>query len=59
MRYNQGGEVIEIVIRDSSGAKIENYKFQLRDKRAGDILRTLTNKYGIGKKPTDIDWLKD
>ena len=62
MRYNEGGEIIEIIIRDSSGAKIENHKFQVNDKRvAKNILGSIMHKYGLTanakKDDEDIGWL--
>ena len=63
-RYNQGGEIIEIIIRDSSGAKIESYKFHTQDKvLSNKIMNTLKSKYGLEEKnkeniDKDIDWLK-
>ena len=60
-KYNEGGEIVEIIIRDSSGAKMDTFKFKLNDvKLANQILSTLKKKYdlGEGKKDRDIDWLK-
>lgn len=62
-RYNQGGEIIEIIIRDNSGAKIESYKFQVSDKSLSiRIMNILKYKYGVasGSKTDDqdINWLK-
>jgi hypothetical protein len=58
MRYNEGGEIIEIIIRDSSGAKIETHKFQANDvKRANYILNSIKRKYGLGESRGDMDWL--
>jgi hypothetical protein len=28
-RYDQGGEIIEVIVRDGSGAKIESHKFRV------------------------------
>jgi len=58
IRYNQGGEIIEIIIRDNTGAKIENYKFKVNDKRAKSILKSIQHKYGMDKDDKDLDWLK-
>lgn len=62
MRYNEGGEIIEITIRDNSGAKIETYKFQVDDKdRANHIIYSIIKKYGLKRKKEenrDIDWMK-
>jgi len=59
-RYNSGGEIIEIIVRESNGAKIESYKFNVSDvNRSIRILNTVKKKYGLqDKKDKDIDWLK-
>ena len=61
-RYNDGGEIIEIIIREASGAKIESYKFQTSDiNRANSILSSIKKKYGLSKpkqRDKDMDWLK-
>lgn len=62
-RYNEGGEIIEIVIRESSGAKIESYKFHISDEqRTKQIMNIIRKKYGLKdlkkKQDKDIDWLK-
>lgn len=60
-RYNQQGEIIEIIIRDFSGAKIEVYKFKLKDiERFRRTMNMLKRKYGLDtkKRDEDIDWLK-
>lgn len=62
-RYNQGGEVVEIIIRDVSGAKIESYKFHVQDKQLSiKIMNILKYKYGVasGEKTgdEDINWLR-
>ena len=57
LRYDQGQEIIEIIVRDSSGAKIETYKFKIADKRAGATLVSIMKKYGLDKDK-DISWLK-
>ena len=59
-KYNEGGEIIEIIIRDNTGAKIDTYKFKLNNiKLANQILATIKKKYGLGEtKDKDIDWLK-
>ena len=66
--YNRSGEVVEIIIRDFSGAKIETFKFNISDKStANRIMNLIYRKYGF--EPTisakesvnedrDIDWLK-
>ena len=62
-KYNEGGEIIEIIIRDNTGAKIDSYKFKLDNiKLANQILSTIKKKYGLGSSEKnidrDIDWLK-
>tara|TARA_R100000750_G_C2343899_1_gene95419 strand:- start:144 stop:335 length:192 start_codon:yes stop_codon:yes gene_type:complete len=57
-RYNEGGEIIEITVRDNTGAKIENWKFKINDKRAGGVIQTIIKKYGLESKDKDMDWLK-
>jgi hypothetical protein len=55
--YNRGDEIIEIIIRDSSGAKIDTFKSSMKD--FPRILRIIERKYGLNlKKDRDIDWLK-
>ena len=60
-RYNDGGEVIEIIIRESSGAKIESYKFNVSDtERSKTVMNLIRKKYGLQdlkKKDRDMDWL--
>ena len=59
-RYNEGGEIIEIIIRESSGAKIESYKFNISDSdRFSKIIYAVKKKYGLkDRKDKDIDWLR-
>ena len=62
-RYNEGGEIIEITIRESNGAKIETYKFNISDtQRSKQIMNIIRKKYGLQdlkkKEDRDIDWLK-
>jgi len=66
--YNRSGEVVEIIIRDFSGAKIETFKFHINDKAtANKIMNLIYKKYGfeptinpkeIVNEDRDIDWLK-
>jgi len=57
------GMIIEIIIREASGAKIESHKFLISDKnKTKGILYLLKKKYGLNdfSKPSndkDIDWL--
>jgi len=58
---NRSGEIIEITIRDFSGAKIDFFKFNIKDKRKAYMtLRILKRKYGFSseEKDRDINWLK-
>lgn len=59
LKYNRGGEIIEIIIRDSSGAKIDTFKCSIND--FPKIIKIIERKYGIKvypKKDRDIDWLR-
>jgi len=65
IKYNQKGTVIEIIIRDDGGGKLDSFKFSSTDKGAArKVFRTIKIKYGIDlkdKKPDkdrDINWLK-
>jgi len=63
IKSNEFGEIIEVIVRDFSGAKIESYKFRVKDKdKASKIFRVLKSKYGFEiskpKKDIDLDWLK-
>lgn len=49
--YNRGDEIIEVTIRDSSGARIEVRRCNLSDnKECGKIWKWLHDKYNF--KPT-------
>jgi hypothetical protein len=58
--YQRSGEVIEITIRDSSGAKIERHVCNMRDKKKyASILKYLQDKYGFSPEtnPTSpVNW---
>jgi len=60
-RTDNEGLMIEIVVREASGAKIESHKFLVSDKsKTKGILYMLRKKYGLNdfsKKDKDIDWL--
>lgn len=46
--YNDGGEVIEITVRDFTGKKIDSWKLNCNDKKSQFKLgRLLKEKYGI------------
>lgn len=70
LNYSRAGDVIEIIIRDFSGAKIESHSCNANDKKKyGAILRYLKSKYGFepeidfdesinakNEKREDVDW---
>jgi len=48
VKYNTGDGIIEIIIRDEGGVKIEHFKVNLNDKLAQvNIFRKLIGKYGL------------
>ena len=55
------GLIIEIIVREASGAKIESHRFKIQDKqKTRSIFNVLRKKYGLNdfsKKDKDIDWL--
>ncbi len=59
------GDVIEITVKDSSGAKIETWIFNINDnKKASRVLRILKEKYDFNPKTSfkeekDLSWLRD
>ena len=61
MKFGNDGLIIEIIIREASGAKIESHKFKLKDKtKSRIVLNLLRKKYGFNdfiKKDKDIEWL--
>lgn len=61
MFYSRTGEMVEIIVRDFSGAKLDSFKFKVNDNEtAKKVLRVLKSKYGLDifeKKDKDIDWL--
>ena len=64
-RYGSGGETIEIIIRDGTGAKIESWKLDSRDKkRLVQVYQRVMDKYNINlfqktkkKQGSDLDWI--
>lgn len=54
---------IEITIKDYSGAKLDFFKWDLKDKDLERrIFYVIKNKYGVfqvEKKDRDLDWAKD
>jgi hypothetical protein len=58
--YNRGDEILEVTIRDTSGARIEVRRSNISDEREnGRILSWLINKWGLkfkyDKSLLDID----
>jgi len=64
LRYNQDSEIVEVIVRDAAGGKIETFKFRTRDiERHKHVARVLKEKYGVDfsgiPKDKDLDWLQD
>lgn len=58
VHYNQGDEILEITIRDQTGARIEVRRCNLNDeKECGKIVKWLKDKYGF-KFKFDKSWLE-
>lgn len=63
MSLTGNAEIIEIIIRDFSGAKIESFKFNFDDtNQARRVFNLLNNKYGFhpfyrSKTDSDMKWL--
>jgi len=48
VRYNRGDGIIHIIVRDETGAKIEQFRCNLKDNnRFISFLNYLSEKYGI------------
>ena len=48
IRYGQNGMIIEIIVRDENGSKIEGFKVNTNDKKSLEkVIRILSNKYGL------------
>jgi len=46
--YNSGDGIVEIVVRDETGAKLEHFRMNWRDsKKHREVAVRLKNKYGI------------
>lgn len=57
VHYNKGDEIIEVTIRDQTGARIEIRRCNLADEEeCGNIIRWLKDKYGFRAK-INKDWL--
>lgn len=63
MRFRPTGEMLEVDIRDSTGARIEKRKISLGDKKAATrLMQWLCDKYGFEfdypfKKEEGTGWL--
>lgn len=58
VQYNQGDEVIEVTVRDHTGARIEVRRCNLSDeKECGKLVKWLKEKYGF-KFKIDREWLE-
>lgn len=60
VRYDIGEEIFETTVRDTSGAKLENWRVNKGDFL--EVVSLLKRKYGlrrndIDKKPKDLNWL--
>jgi len=65
LKYNSIGTTVEIIIRDDSGAKLDSFKINSKDKKSlRKILRLIREKYAIDFTPEfkdnerDLEWLK-
>ena len=57
MAFNQNSEIIEIIVRDGTGSRIESRKFQAKDsKEITPIVNWLMEKYGFKIKVSKT-WL--
>jgi len=61
VQYNRGDGIIEIIISDPSGKKIDKFTANQKDTRIHSIIgRTLKEKYGIDFTPMiDSDFIKE
>ena len=68
MQYGRQGEIVEIIMRDSTNAKLESFKCN-NNKSYNRALSTIAQKYGEKFKPTigvkhsasyddELGWLK-
>jgi len=61
INYNRTGEIVEIIIRDFSGARIEGFKAKIKDReKVNKIMHVLKKKYDFKPEvtPKDLEWLK-
>lgn len=48
VKYNRGDEIIEVVIRDNSGSKMQIWRNNINDSTAnGNLLMCLVTKWGM------------
>ncbi|MCK9371129.1 hypothetical protein M0R04_14550 [Candidatus Dojkabacteria bacterium] len=53
--YNRGDGILEVIIRDDSGGKVEHFKMNLKDVQAqAKLFKILQSKYGIKMTPEDM-----
>jgi len=52
---NSNEEIVEIIIRDCTGAKIDTFKCKVSN--YCKIERIIKNKYGLYNKSKDLEWL--
>jgi len=68
MQYGRQGEIVEIIMRDSTNAKIESFRCNNK-KSYNRALKTIWDKYGDKFRPTidvensvnydeELEWLK-
>lgn len=58
VKYNRGDEIIEVIIRDSSGSKMQIWRNNINDFRAnGKLLMCLIKKWGMRFDLPDKSWL--
>lgn len=51
--YGRSGDIIEIIVKDSSDSKIDSWKFNTADKKLGTkIMNHILRKYGFSPSVT-------
>ncbi len=62
IKYGQNGMIIEIIVRDENGSKIESFRVNSNDKKTfKKVIRLLKDKYGLDfniEENKDLSWLK-
>jgi len=52
VKYNDGDGIVEIIVRDETGLKLEHFKMNWKDtRRQSYISKKLKDKYGIDLNP--------